>query len=67
MKREKMFVLIATAVKKLQREAGISEDAATILIIAGLRGFPDNLVMNMDLLPGILNGIITVNTEFKLN
>lgn len=62
-----MFVLIATAVKKLQREAGISEDAATILIIAGLRGFPDNLVMNMDLLPGILNGIITVNTEFKLN
>ena len=67
MKREKMFVLIGTAVKKLQREAGISEDAATILIIAGLKSFPDDLVMNMDLLPGILNGIIRVNTEFKLN
>jgi hypothetical protein len=67
MRKKEMFVLIATAVKKLQREAGISEDAATILIIAGLKSFPDDLVMNMDLLPGILNGIIRVNTEFKLN
>lgn len=62
-----MFVLIATAVKKLQREAGISEDAATILIIAGLKSFSDEAVMDLDLLPRILDGIITVNTEFKLN
>jgi hypothetical protein len=67
MKKEKMFVLIATAVKKLQREAGISEDAATILIVSGLKGFPADLVMNLNLLPGILNGIVIMNTEFKLN
>ena len=67
MKKEKMFVLIATAVKQLQREAGISEDAATILIVAGLKGFPASSVMNLNLLPGILEGIIIMNTEFKLN
>ena len=67
MKKEKMFVLIATAVKQLQREAGISEDAATILIVAGLKGFPADSVMNLNLLPGILEGIIIMNTEFKLN
>jgi hypothetical protein len=67
MKREKMFVLIGTAVKKLQREAGISEDDATTIILTGLRGFPDYLVMDPMGLPSILEAIITVNTSFKLN
>ena len=62
MKREKMFVLIGTAVKKLQREAGISEDDATTIILSGLRGFPDNLVKDPLGLPIILESIITANT-----
>lgn len=67
MKRKEMFVLIGTAVKKLQREASISEDDATTIILAGLRDFPDYLVMDPMGLPSILEAIITVNTSFKLN
>jgi hypothetical protein len=67
MKKEKMFVLIATAVKKLQREAGISEDDATTIILMGLRSFPDNLVMDPIALPSILEEIISMNTLYNLN
>ena len=67
MKRKEMFVLIGTAVKKLQREAGISEDDATTIILTGLRSFPDYLVKEPALLPSILREIIFMNTLFKLN
>ena len=63
-----MFVLIGTAVKKLQRDAGgISEDDATTIILTGLRGFPDYLVMDPIALPSILQEIISMNTLYKLN
>lgn len=62
-----MFVLIGTAVKKLQREAGISEDDATTIILTGLRGFPDYLVKDPAMLPSILQEIISMNTSYKLN
>ena len=62
-----MFVLIGTAVKKLQREASISEDDATTIILTGLRGFPDYLVMDPIALPSILQEIISMNTLYKLN
>jgi hypothetical protein len=67
MKRKEMFVLIGTAVKKLQREASISEDDATTIILTGLRGFPDYLVMDPAMLPSILQEIISMNTLYKLN
>ena len=68
MTKKQMFVLIATAVKKLQREAGVTENVATGLILEGMRSFPDELVMNMDLLPSILQSIIEMNTgSWKLN
>ena len=67
MKRKEKFVLIAYAVKKLQREAGISEDDATTIILTGLRGFPANLVMDPIALPSILEEIIAMNTLYKLN
>ena len=62
-----MFVLIGTAVKKLQREASISEDDATTIILTGLRDFPDYLVMDPAMLPSILQEIISMNTLYKLN
>ena len=62
-----MFVLIGTAVKKLQREASISEDDATTIILTGLREFPDYLVMDPAMLPSILQEIISMNTLYKLN
>ena len=62
-----MFILIAAAVKKLQRESGISENDATTIILTGLRGFPDYLVKEPALLPSILQEIISMNTLFKLN
>ena len=67
MKRKEMFVLIGTAVKKLQREASISEDDATTIILTGLRGFPDYLVKDPAMLPSILEEIISMNTLYKLN
>ena len=67
MKRKEMFVLIGTAVKKLQREASISEDDATTIILTGLREFPDYLVMDPAMLPSILQEIISMNTLYKLN
>ena len=67
MKRKEMFVLIGTAVKKLQREASISEDDATTIILTGLRDFPDYLVMDPAMLPSILQEIISMNTLYKLN
>ena len=67
MKRKEMFVLIAYAVKKLQRGAGISEDDATTIILMGLRSFPDNLVMDPIALPSILEEIISMNTLYNLN
>jgi hypothetical protein len=67
MRKKEMFILIAAAVKKLQREAGISEDDATTIILMGLRSFPDNLVMDPIALPSILEEIISMNTLFNLN
>ena len=67
MRKKQMFVLIGTAVKKLQREAGISEDDATTIILTGLRGFPDYLVKDPAMLPSILQEIISMNTSYKLN
>ena len=67
MKRKEMFVLIGTAVKKLQRAASISEDDATTIILTGLRDFPDYLVMDPAMLPSILQEIISMNTLYKLN
>jgi hypothetical protein len=67
MRKKEMFILIAAAVKKLQREAGISEDDATTIILTGLRGFPDNLVMDPIALPSILEEIISMNTLYNLN
>ena len=67
MKRKEMFVLIGTAVKKLQRAASISEDDATTIILTGLREFPDYLVMGPAMLPSILQEIISMNTLYKLN
>ena len=67
MKRKEMFVLIGTAVKKLQRAASISEDDATTIILTGLREFPDYLVMDPAMLPSILQEIISMNTLYKLN
>jgi hypothetical protein len=67
MRKKEMFILIAAAVKKLQREAGISEDDATTIILMGLRSFPDNLVMDPIALPSILEEIISMNTLYNLN
>jgi hypothetical protein len=67
MRKKEMFILIAAAVKKLQREAGISEDDATTIILMGLRSFPDNLVMDPIALPSILEEIIAMNTLYNLN
>lgn len=67
MRKKEMFVLIGTAVKKLQREASISEDDATTIILTGLRSFPDYLVKDPIALPSILQEIISMNTLFKLN
>ena len=67
MRKKEMFVLIGTAVKKLQREASISEDDATTIILTGLRGFPDYLVKDPAMLPSILQEIISMNTLYKLN
>jgi hypothetical protein len=62
-KKEKMFVLIATAVKKLQSRAGISEDQATLTILGFLRTFPDDVVMDLDVLPMLLDAIIDLESE----
>ena len=62
-KKEKMFVLIATAVKKLQSRAGISEDLATLTILGFLRTFPDDVVMDLDVLPMLLDAIIDLESE----
>ena len=62
-KKEKMFVLIATAVKKLQSRAGISEDQATMTILGFLRTFPDDVVMDLDVLPMLLDAIIDLESE----
>jgi len=63
-----MFVLIATAVKKLQREAGVTEDVATTIILTGLISFPGNMVMDPIALPSILEEIIAMNSGHgKLN
>jgi len=62
-KKEKMFVLIATAVKKLQSRAGISEDQATLTILGFLRTFPDETVMDLDVLPMLLDAIIDLESE----
>jgi hypothetical protein len=68
MRKKEMFVLIGTAVKKLQREASVTEDVATGLILEGLKSMPDELVMDLDLLPSILQGIIEMNSgSWKLN
>tara|TARA_R110000868_G_scaffold334711_1_gene595420 strand:- start:2130 stop:2345 length:216 start_codon:yes stop_codon:yes gene_type:complete len=57
MKKKQMFVLIATAVKKLRDEAKIPEDDATTIVLMGLKAFPDNLVMDPIALPSILEEI----------
>ena len=62
-KKEKMFVLIATAVKKLQSRAGISEDQATLTILGFLRTFPDDVVMDLDVLPMLLDAIVDLESE----
>ena len=62
-KKEKMFVLIATAVKKLQSRAGISEDLATLTILGFLRTFPDDVVMDLDVLPMLLDAIVDLESE----
>jgi hypothetical protein len=62
-KKAKMFVLIATAVKKLQSRAGISEDQATLTILGFLRTFPDDVVMDLDVLPMLLDAIIDLESE----
>ena len=62
-KKEKMFVLIATAVKKLQSRAGISEDQATLTILGFLRTMPQDSVMDLDLLPMLLDAIIDLESE----
>jgi hypothetical protein len=62
-KREKMFVLIATAIKKLQKQAGISEDQASQTVIGFLRTFPAESVMDLDVLSMLLDAIVDLESE----
>ena len=62
-RKNKMFVLIAAAVKKLQKHAGISEDQATLTIIGFLRTFPRETVMDLDVLPTLLDAIVELESE----
>jgi len=62
-KREKMFVLIATAIKKLQKQAGISEDQASHTVIDYLRAFPRESVMDLDVLSMLLAAIVDLESE----
>ena len=62
-KREKMFALIATAVKKLQRQAGISEDQATSTILGFLCTLPQESVMDLEMLPMLLDSIVDLESE----
>ena len=62
-KREKMFVLIAGAVKKLQSRAGVSEDQATETILGFLRTFPAESVMDLEVLSMLLDAIVDLESE----
>jgi len=62
-KKEKMFKLIASAVKDLQKRGGISEDAATGKILSGLRACADESVMDLTLLPLLLQSIVEMELD----
>lgn len=62
-KKETMFVMIAGAVKKLQSKTGYSEDRATDVILGFLRTFPDDVVMDLDVLARLLNAIVQLESE----
>ena len=62
-KKEKMFVLIATAVKKLQRQTGVSADQATSTILGFLRTLPQKTVMDLEMLPMLLDSIVDLESE----
>ncbi len=62
-KREKMFQIIGRAVVTLKVKGNMSEDAATTIILNGVKALPAESVMNLSLLPMLLESII----ELELN
>jgi hypothetical protein len=57
-RKEKMFELIATAVKDLEKRGGVTEDIATGKVLDGLKASPKEMVMDLDVLPLLLLTII---------
>jgi hypothetical protein len=63
-KREKMFQIIGRAVVTLKVKGNMSEDAATTIILDGMKALPAESVMDLALLPTLLESIIELELSF---
>ena len=63
-KREKMFQIIGRAVVTLKVKGNMSEDAATTIILDGMKALPAESVMDLFLLPTLLESIIELELCF---
>ena len=63
-KREKMFHIIGRAVVTLKVKGNMSEDDATTCILNGLKSCPADSVMDLFLLPTLLEAIIELELSF---